>query len=93
MKLTDGQARRIAADWNGGARSPLSRLATTGAILDTEELRAEIAMNLHHVQPGSVDAETNRRELLALDGYVHYCGDRPAVPGWAQIWDASAVLD
>jgi hypothetical protein len=43
--ISDGQVRRIAADWHGGMSSALYSLASSGAI-DVERVRGEISREL-----------------------------------------------
>ena len=82
MRIQDGQARAIAADWNGGPRSALSTLATCGAIIDPQIVRDEITQNLLTLPQGE-----ERRPLLALDRYVRETGVREPVRGWYLYWD------
>jgi hypothetical protein len=86
--ITHAMARTIASDWNGGCRSPLATLATTGAILDTEALLSEITSNLITLDVGKV-----RRPLLALYKYVKRNGYRPPMPGWHLLWDDRTPVD
>ena len=84
--ISDGQARRIAAEWHGGQRSALCAFATSGWI-DTDRLRSEIAREVQSLEVGEV-----RRDLLALDKYVLRRGTNTvAVPGWHQLWDDTRV--
>jgi hypothetical protein len=83
--ISDGQVRRIAADWHGGMSSALYSLASSGAI-DVERVRGEISRELRQLDVGEV-----RRELLALDKYVRTAGTRPAQAGWFRLWDNSPV--
>jgi hypothetical protein len=83
--ISDGKARRIAADWHGGMSSALYSLASSGAI-DVERVRGEISLELRQMDVGEA-----RRELLALVKYVRTAGARPTQTGWSRLWDGSPV--
>ncbi|MET9019230.1 hypothetical protein ABZV93_04545 [Actinopolymorpha sp. NPDC004070] len=83
--LTDGQARRIAAEWHGGQWTAMYSLASAG-YLDRDRLHAEIASELR-----IVPTEQGRQELLALDAYVRHRTDTSTVPGWPLLWDETPV--
>lgn len=80
--ITDAQARSIAAAWHGGQTSPLCALATSGAIVDVDDVQREISRDLETLDIGRV-----RRPLLALDIYVREHGQRGPVSGWSDLWD------
>lgn len=84
--ITDGQARRIAADWHVGMSSALYALASSGAV-ELDRLRNEISQELWKLELGP-----DRRELLALDKYVRTVGERIALPGWPDLWDETPVI-
>lgn len=87
MSITDGRARRIAADWYGGQGSALWSFATTGEIRDLDELTDDIYWQLQQVRlPDSDD-----RELRELLRYVETAGPRPPPPGWSRLWDDAEV--
>lgn len=75
--ITNGQARRIAAEWQA-PRSSFSTLQHTGEI--TETLLTEIEAEIRALQPGSFGVET-LRDLIALAQFAdaHFHG---TVPGW-----------
>lgn len=77
--ITDGQARRIAADWHGGQASAVYALACSGAIAREECLR-----ELRHA---------DGPEVPALVQYIEAHGDRGPVAGWSQLaWDMTPAV-
>ena len=85
VTITDGQARRIAAEWHGGQRSALCALATSGAV-DRDLLCTEISREVQALAVGEV-----RRDLLALYKYVLHRQDTAPVAGWHRLWDETPV--
>ncbi|MEQ4209637.1 hypothetical protein [Actinopolymorpha sp. B9G3] len=83
--ITDGQARRIAAEWHSGQRSAMCAFATSGAI-ERDRLCGELSSELQ-----TVGDEQDRRDLLALVAYACRSGDRSPVRSWHRLWDDAPV--
>lgn len=92
MIISDGKARRIAAEWHGGQTSGLCSFATTGAIggLVIGEVDAEIDhLEAHPNRSLDFAAEyaANLADLTALAAYLEHHGERTPVPGWSSVWE------
>lgn len=89
--ISDGQARRIAAEWQAPNSPGIASLATSGAILDVTQ--AEVQREIDWFD-GKVSNEYTRescRDLLALRAYVINRGVRTAPEGWHRLWDDTPV--
>lgn len=92
--ITDGQARRIAAEWHSGQKSLLCSLATSGFV--SSDTAREVQLEVDHILRVRHDLhitgpDQELRDLSALLEYVVEVGDRYAVPGWHDLWDDAPV--
>lgn len=94
--ITDGQARRIAAEWHAPNCPGLTALSTAGAILPSTE--TEVRAEVEHFSRTALlsvefwDAQSQiERDLGALLEYVLHHGVRPAQRRWAEIWSEEPV--
>lgn len=93
--ISDGKARRIAAEWHSGQTCPILSFATTGMIDDLvqEAVEREIT-HLEKVRPQdtptgdfAADHRASLRDLRALAAYLEHAGHRTPVVGWASVWE------
>lgn len=89
--ITDGQARRIAAEWQAPNSPGIASLATSGAILDVthDEILREIRW--FDGKPVNDYTTSSLRDLKALRAYVYNRGVRTAPEGWHRLWSEEPV--
>lgn len=96
--ISDGKARRIAAEWQAPNSPGLASLATSGAIIpnyDDSALQADLEIDrevalLEKYEPTGYTQES-LRDLRALQQYVQVSGRRERPTGWSGVWDGRAV--
>jgi hypothetical protein len=80
LMISDGAARKVAADHHGGQTSLAYSFASSGAISDVDGLIADLHEDL-------TEEQKNAPEMVALTDYIRATGTREAVPGWSERWD------
>jgi hypothetical protein len=85
--ILDGQARRIAAEWQSPMAAGIASLATSGAILESTdtEIRREIEWFSTRDQTSEY-VTSSLHDLRALLMYVEDKGVRRPPFGWSDIW-------
>lgn len=90
--ISDGKARRIAAEWHSPntSMSAFSHLGMIDELLTNEiEWELDNLAKYDHRSPGYV-AES-RDDLQALLQYVQVSSHRGLVVGWSDLWDGAPV--
>lgn len=90
--ISDGTARRIAAEWHGGQTTALCSFATTGMIDDRVQIEVDAEIkHLEQVVPTAgdwaADHGSNLADLMCLAAYLENAGHRTPVAGWSRVWE------
>lgn len=86
MALTNGQARRILAEWHGGQWSAVYSVMSSGKMDRRMDAIDELSADLDRHTPAKLDS-TEHRELTAVIGWLSEVLHDMDRDEWIRAWD------